>query len=213
MRLGLAGYSASCLLRQKDFVVIVFCSFRGSQQVRADTARTYALHYLETLPGSARSMFDTDFVPDTGYFYHIVAVGRPAPIDPLGLAGTPDGSPFRSNRYFTQMYDLTAVGVRPGLDSDTLFANVPNPFTDQTAIQFVANGPAFAQIKVYNTLGQEVALLYDDYVEVFDTGMVVWRGVDFSGRPVSSGVYYCQLSLSLPNGYQFKQTIPMALIR
>ncbi len=64
---------------------------------------------IETLSGSARSFFDADITPDTGYFYYIVAVGKPAPIDPLGLAGTPDGRPFRSNRYFTQTNDLAAA--------------------------------------------------------------------------------------------------------
>ena len=168
---------------------------------------------IQSLPGSARSFLDAGYSPDTGYFYYIVAVGKPTPVDPLGLAGTPDGRPFRSSRYFTQSNDLTAIGVRPGIDADTLFYNVPNPFTDQTSIQYVANGPAFVQIKVFNTLGQEVALLLDDFVDVFETDEVIWRGVDHGGKRVASGIYYCQISLSLPAGFIYKQTIPIALIK
>ena len=43
-------------------------------------------------------------------------------------------------------------------------------------------------MEVYNIVGQKVTILADDY---FDAGRynIVWDGRDYSGSPVSSGVY------------------------
>ena len=164
---------------------------------------------LATLPGSARRYDDTDYVVNTGYFYYIVAVGPPAPVDPLGLAGTPDGGPFRSARYLAQTNTLTAVGFRPGIDGDSLSRNAPNPFSEQTTLRFIANGPAFVRIAVYNAIGQEVAVLFDDLVDTFESLDLHWNGRDHAGRRVASGIYYCQMTTS--TGY--RQAIPMAYLR
>ena len=164
---------------------------------------------IETLSGSSRSYVDRDIIRDTGYFYYIVAVGPPTPIDTFGFAGTPDGRPFRSSRYFAQTHDLTAVGVRPGIESDTLYQVGSNPFRDGTTFQYVARGPGLLQIKVYNTLGQEVAVLVDEFITDFVHGEAQWNASDHSGRPVPSGIYFCQLAV-VP---YYKMSVSVAVVR
>ena len=168
---------------------------------------------IQELPGSARNFTDSEFIPNTGYFYYIQAVGEPTTPDPLGLTGTPDGQPFRSSRYLTVTADLSAVGVRPGLDPDSLYAAFPNPFREETRFQYVANGPAFMTVRIYNILGQEVVSLYDDFIEGFNTDVLAWDGRDHTGRRVASGIYYCQLALNLPAGPIFEQYVPIAYIK
>ena len=165
--------------------------------------------HIQTLPGSARSFLDDSIAVNTGYFYYIVAVGEPTPVDPYGLAGTPDGRPFRSGRYFAQTNDLAAVGVKPGIDPDTLYQIGPNPFFSETDFRYVARGPGQLQIKVFNTLGREVAVLKDEFITDFDFGDVHWNGRDHSGRRVPSGVYYCQLAV-VP---YYKMSVSMAIVR
>jgi hypothetical protein len=164
---------------------------------------------LHTLPGSARTVTDTTFVMNTGYYYYIVAVGGPMPVDPSGLQGTPNGRPLRSARYAAQTDILTAVGFRPGLDQDALFVSGPNPFTFEIQLRYIANGPAIIRLSIFNILGQEVVVLVDDFIGQFATREVRWAGVDHSGRRLPSGIYYAQLAV----GARPPRAVSMALVR
>ncbi|MDZ4698920.1 MAG: hypothetical protein SH809_04360 [Rhodothermales bacterium] len=164
---------------------------------------------LHTLPGSARAVTDTAYVMNTGYYYYLVAVGGPMPVDPTGLHGTPDGRPLRSARYAAQTDILTAVGFRPGLDSDDLIVSGPNPFSSEIQLRYIANGPALIRLSVFNTLGQEVAVLVDDFIGLFASREVRWAGVDHSGRRLPSGIYFAQLAV----GARPPQSVSMALVR
>lgn len=175
----------------------------------SDYADNLPYTLIQTLPGSARSFTDADYIINTAYFYYIVAVGEPTPVDPSGINGTPRGSPLRSGRYFAQTNILTAVGFRPGLDRDSLSQNAPNPFTHETTMRYIANGPAFVRLSVYNVLGQEVAVLFDDYVESFVSADARWTGIDHTGKKVPSGIYFCRLTV----GPFFRKTIPMVFLR
>lgn len=71
--------------------------------------------------------------------------------------------------------------VEPGLE---LKQNYPNPFNPTTSIEFRVAMSNRARLKVYNILGQEIAVLYDDvalpgirYIRLFD------------GHGLSSGQY------------------------
>ncbi len=164
---------------------------------------------LYTLPGSARTVTDTAYVMNTGYYYYLVAVGGPTPVDPTGLHGTPDGRPLRSARYAAQTDILTAVGFRPGLDSDNLLVSGPNPFSSEIQLRYIANGPALIRLSVFNTLGQEVAVLVDGFIGPFASSEVRWAGVDHSGRRLPSGIYYAQLAV----GSRAPQAVSMVLVR
>ena len=57
---------------------------------------------IATLPGSARTYFDTSPLVDVDYFYYLQAVGPSNAVDPNGITGTPSGEPLRSSRYLAQ---------------------------------------------------------------------------------------------------------------
>jgi len=76
-----------------------------------------------------------------------------------------------------------------------LIGNYPNPFNPSTTIAFEVAREGNVHIAVYNTKGQQVAVL-TDRVYGFGKHTVVWNGHDDSGRPVSSGVYFYRMSAS-----------------
>ncbi len=73
-----------------------------------------------------------------------------------------------------------------------LHQNVPNPFNPSTEIRFDLAAPQHVTLSVYNILGQEVIRLADrDYPA--GSHSVVWDGVDGSGRPAASGMYFYRI--------------------
>ena len=84
---------------------------------------------------------------------------------------------------------LQVAGLDDPLPTEfVLDQNYPNPFNPFTTIQFSLPSVAFVSLKVYNSLGQEVATLIHD--ELMDEGM---QDVEFDGGKFSSGVYFYQL--------------------
>ncbi|MBI3365903.1 MAG: T9SS type A sorting domain-containing protein, partial [Ignavibacteriae bacterium] len=69
-----------------------------------------------------------------------------------------------------------------------LLQNYPNPFNPVTTIEFTLPEPSRVTLKVFNILGQEVAVLLDD--AIMDDGRQL---VDFDASRLSSGVYFYQL--------------------
>ncbi len=69
-----------------------------------------------------------------------------------------------------------------------LAQNYPNPFNPTTTIEFELKELSTVTLKVYNTLGQEVATLFDH--EAMDEGV---QSADFNASQLSSGVYFYRL--------------------
>lgn len=70
--------------------------------------------------------------------------------------------------------------------------NAPNPFNPITEISFELNRASQVKLSIYNTLGQLVSTLADEY---YTAGIhhIVWDGRDDYGSPASSGVYMYEL--------------------
>lgn len=68
---------------------------------------------------------------------------------------------------------------------EVTFTNYPNPFTQQTTIEFTLIKDAPVTLSVFNSLGRKVATLLDAAPIVTGTHRVVLDGADYS-----SGVYY-----------------------
>ena len=80
---------------------------------------------------------------------------------------------------------------RDCLSNSVLHQNFPNPFNPSTMIMYNLPASAFVTLKVYNSLGKEVAVLVNqnqnsgEHMEIFDIGKT-------SG--LSSGVYFYRLT-------------------
>jgi hypothetical protein len=92
-----------------------------------------------------------------------------------------------------------------------LFQNYPNPFNARTTISFQLAGHekrlVSTTVKIYNVLGQEVAILVDRALEP-GHHQVFWDGRNLWGDEVASGVYFYRLQSE-----NQRQTRRMMLIR
>jgi hypothetical protein len=79
------------------------------------------------------------------------------------------------------------VGVAP--KALALESNYPNPFNPSTTIEFTIPEKGHASLKVFNMLGQEVAVLFDGEAEA---GRIYQQSFDASSLP--SGIYFSKLS-------------------
>jgi len=68
-----------------------------------------------------------------------------------------------------------------------LFQNFPNPFNPSTTIEFTLPERSFVKLVVFNTLGQEVAVLVNEERGA-GTHQIVWNAGEFP-----SGIYFYRL--------------------
>ena len=81
---------------------------------------------------------------------------------------------------------LVHAAVSPGTFS--LSQNYPNPFNPSTSILFTLPVKGRAVLKIFNTLGEEVATLFNGEVEA---GSV--HRVEFDGSKLADGIYFSRL--------------------
>lgn len=122
----------------------------------------------------------------------------PTPADelPRGLAFSADGKTAyvglfgsKYDRLFKFVNNTVGVKELEELPTGyTLSQNYPNPFNPTTNIKFSIPETGFVSLKVYNTLGQEVATLVN---EVKSTGTYQ---VDFNASNLASGMYVYTLT-------------------
>jgi hypothetical protein len=95
---------------------------------------------------------------------------------------------------------LTGVAGRPAPvpasdnpETFRLYPNYPNPFNPGTEIRFDMPVPERVRIEVYSLIGKRVAVLADGAYGP-GTYLVRWNGMDASGRPLGSGIYFCRMA-------------------
>ncbi|MCC7429468.1 T9SS type A sorting domain-containing protein, partial [bacterium] len=109
-------------------------------------------------------------------------------------------------------FDTVKVEVLPtGLSENTnktknfrLSQNFPNPFNPNTTIVYELPNKA-GKLLIFNAKGEKVR----EFLLEKKSGSVVWNGTDFSGKQVSSGIYFYRLETE--NG--FSETKKMVLLK
>ncbi|HEX7571848.1 MAG TPA: T9SS type A sorting domain-containing protein, partial [Bacteroidota bacterium] len=84
--------------------------------------------------------------------------------------------------YFASINDNPRTPV-----ASELLQNYPNPFNPSTTIRYGLAGRTHVALTVFNTLGQRVATLVDEYQEAG------YHDVRFDGGSLASGVYFYRL--------------------
>jgi plastocyanin len=121
--------------------------------------------------------------------YYCIPHGGP---NGIGMAGTINASNIAS-----AIEDNSIIPA-----SFSLFQNYPNPFNPETNIKFIISKKELVSLKVYNILGNEVAVLLN---EVKPAGLYI---VKLNGENLSSGVYFYTLTAG-----NFKETRKMILAK
>ena len=75
----------------------------------------------------------------------------------------------------------------------TLEQNHPNPFNPITEIRYALPVDSRVTIRIYNILGQEVAILIDNELMQAGWHTKVWDSRDALGNNAASGIYFCRL--------------------
>ncbi|MEN8204137.1 MAG: polysaccharide deacetylase family protein [Bacteroidota bacterium] len=89
---------------------------------------------------------------------------------------------------------FSTVGTKPAADpgTDVQLHNYPNPFNEETTLEFYLPGPSGLKFSVYNTLGQQLRLVEYETLPA-GTNRITWNGCDQNGKPVGPGIYFCRL--------------------
>jgi hypothetical protein len=82
-------------------------------------------------------------------------------------------------------------GVNPA--ETALQGNYPNPFNPSTTIRYALSQDSWVSLKVFNTLGQEVATLVNEFQHAGSMA-AVWNGRNEYGATVASGIYIYRLT-------------------
>jgi PKD repeat protein len=105
----------------------------------------------------------------------------------------------------TGIYDFMQKGF-------TLFQNYPNPMKQSTTIGFELKYTSTISLKLYNMLGEEVkTFIYQEY-KVPGEYVLTWDGRDNTGKQVSAGAYYYELTIE-GSEYKFNKTKELVIIR
>lgn len=101
----------------------------------------------------------------------------------------------RSLRLLVGSSDYVETKQQVALPSDLQFLpNYPNPFSDQTTLEYVLPEPATVRLAVYDVLGRQVRVLVDEQQEA-GRHTVPWNGHDESGRRMANGMYLARLTV------------------
>ncbi len=88
-----------------------------------------------------------------------------------------------------------------------LHQNYPNPFNPETTISFSLPTSDFTSLDIFNIKGEKITSLAAEYLPAGDYSFT-WNGVDHSGKPVASGLYFYRLQTN-----QYQQTRKMILLK
>jgi len=77
--------------------------------------------------------------------------------------------------------------IREIPDNTTLLTNYPNPFTNETTLQFAIAQPSHVRLDVYDVLGRRVITAIDQH---YDSGV---HQVHWDGNDLPSGVYFVRM--------------------
>ncbi|MDZ7721574.1 MAG: T9SS type A sorting domain-containing protein [candidate division KSB1 bacterium] len=175
-------------------------------------AFTAELHGVRTAGSVLLRKRDSDIlmtlIGDQAYV-DICAAELPWPLENIQVSGvyssiSPDVETLangyhRISKTETEMFyrlqgDFNSAVQSPENGNSDLMLNVsPNPFNPQTVIGYILDSPQHISLRIYNILGQQVAILVDARRRV-GVHKVTWDGCDSQGHQLGAGLYLVELA-------------------
>ncbi|WP_158278619.1 right-handed parallel beta-helix repeat-containing protein [Rhodohalobacter mucosus] len=130
---------------------------------------------------------------------------------------TPDASQFEITSLVMNEMDLTShaeEGFSEEIEAAqipeifSLDQNFPNPFNPVTSIRYKLPVSGEVSVRVFNSIGQQVAVLVNNQVQNAGSYQLEWNALD-----VASGVYFYRIDVSGANGKAFSDVKRMTLIK
>lgn len=85
--------------------------------------------------------------------------------------------------------------VDDGIPSGSSLSNFPNPFSNQTTIEYSIPGVAQVTLTIYDVNGKLIASLINGEIQNNGTYSVTWNAKNMNGVDVSSGSYLYELQV------------------
>ena len=98
-----------------------------------------------------------------------------------------------SEKYFTGQITNPPINRSGPPTEVALSHNYPNPFNSSTTIPYSLPKNEYVQIHIFDALGRGVRTLVNS-VQIEGNHQVSWNGLDNTGSPVASGVYFYQMT-------------------
>ncbi len=91
---------------------------------------------------------------------------------------------------------------------DLATTNHPNPFNPNTTIRLVLPAPARVTLRIHDATGRALRTLFAGAPQDAGELVVAWDGCDDSGKPLPSGVYFCEVEAG-----EYRATRKMTLLK
>jgi len=99
--------------------------------------------------------------------------------------------------YYTRISPAGILNVADFTTDSFQFISYPNPFTDETTLQFKLEKPEKVLIEVFDIRGRKLITLLND--EVVGTKRIIWDGRSTNGVKFTSGLYFITLNSETKN--------------
>lgn len=164
---------------------------------------------LDGGPYSSRDVFARLYVPGHGFLDEFRVNENSAHFQKLPVVTASDDGAFLVawehtfgdpvNGWETEVYARGILPIPTGIEPDmrgvpghVLAQNYPNPFAQETALQYHLAEPAEVSIRIYDVQGKLVKEIPHGY-RAAGPHEAAWDGRDAQGNPVSSGTYFYEL--------------------
>jgi hypothetical protein len=202
---------------EDGFLFVAFSAATENVCIAADTTTYFAGYFMYSMNGGnswlgGPQKFTPDF-PLLDWKYISIAPVNPWLGDQLyvhlvlqgdSLEAVPDPQ-LLSAQYYHSMAWIMSVGVEDDLISERdfhLYQNYPNPFNPSTKIKYQIPVGGFVNLKVYDVLGNEVAILVNEEKTAGS------YEIEFSAVGLPSGIYFYTLKAA-----NYIQTHKMILLK
>ena len=168
-----------------------FCSFEYNDYFGNGTNFGPTDNTWTALPGTGRIEQDPLYVGGTPFDYHLtqnspcIDTGDPAITDDDGSVSDMGALPYDHNVKVANLTNLQPMNF-------CLHSAYPNPFNPKTTISFQLPKPMYAELTIFNILGERVIDLVHQNLQ---DGMysMIWDGCNSQGMQMPSGVYFYRL--------------------